>query len=259
MYVSNATKEDIWPITSDMQLDKLLKNFNDRGNTLSLKAMHVHRSMILCVKLRSQYSLRRFTFPSIMIIPPGSLSESEELLLAEALINQSVTTTREMFLRECFKSSRLEPSSYIYQLGKLWGFTGESIVLIQINALLELGFTEQVESLFPQIEDKNSLIDILIQSLRKRIGGVLVNMDKIPEFSSVLVAMDAQAMSWGKACGKQPEPLEILDISRGIKPAVNFDLLATRHLVLKMQSFLLTISGYLVFFSPARSYIFIIL
>jgi hypothetical protein len=73
-------------------------------------------------------------------------------------------------------------------------------------------------------------------------------MDKIPEFASVLVAMDAQAMSWGKACGKLPEPLEILDISRGIKPAVNFDLLATRHLVLKMQSFLLTISGYLFYF-----------
>ena len=145
-----------------------------------------------------------------------------------------------VFLKECFKANRIDPSALIYQLASLWGIDTESSRFLQLAAYLDCGLNEQAESMVNMMQDKARLMDEILHAVRKRIGTTIACMDHILEYSGVLVSMEAASSAWCRAAVGKPNEADIIAVAKGIKAAVDFDLVGTRHLILRVQALLLS-------------------
>jgi hypothetical protein len=257
MLITEKSSEEIWPPTEDHSFDLVMENFRESGGCDS-KLIAVHKAVLLAVQLRTQYMLRRFSLTELVSRPPESLRLSSDTTIATtsappieffdaqpeplfSLTENSSSSPRHIFLRECFRAARIDPSGPIYQLASLWGFLEADVQILQVSAFLDLGLFSQIESMISQIQDKNKLIDIAVSFVRKKIGDVIVTMDQIPEFTSIIVTMDAEGMSWCKSASGLPDANEVIRIANGHRPAIDFDLFAVRHFILRLHALLLLI------------------
>ena len=89
------------------------------------------------------------------------------------------------------------------------------------------------------------LVDCVTAGLRHRIGLCISRIDHIPMYGLLIISMDAAAVAWVRSViTVPPDPMVISRISNGKQRAVDFDISATRHLVMRIQGLLLGIPNH---------------
>jgi hypothetical protein len=85
------------------------------------------------------------------------------------------------------------------------------------------------------------MVDLILQGVRRLLGDVIAKIEHIAAYGPLLAAMDADSLAWCRGAVGVPDITVVKAIACGESKAVTFDLLATRHLVLRMQACLLAV------------------
>lgn len=76
------------------------------------------------------------------------------------------------------------------------------------------------------------------------MGVCLSRIDHIPQYGSLIMSMDAEAVAWGRSAITIPADPMIIDlIATGKQKPIDFDVNASKHLVIRLQGLLLSISN----------------
>ena len=85
-------------------------------------------------------------------------------------------------------------------------------------------------------------VDCVISGLRHRIGLCISRIDHIPAYGRLMISMDAAAVAWVRSAITAPPDSKIIArITNNKQKAIDFDVSATRHLVLRIQGLLLSV------------------
>lgn len=95
------------------------------------------------------------------------------------------------------------------------------------------------------------LVETISRAMRKRLGNVVGTIDRIPEFGSLLAAIDAEAAAWAKKAVSREElstlsanaenAVVVDELLKGNFAVIGANLTSIRHLVICMQGILLAI------------------
>jgi hypothetical protein len=87
-------------------------------------------------------------------------------------------------------------------------------------------------------EYRGNVVDIVLTSLRTRIGRTLSLLEHVPAYGPVLAATDAEATTWCTDGFGIPDPHAVEDIISGRAPAIGFNLPSSHHLLVRMHGLL---------------------